>query len=396
VTEEPAEQSELQPFPEAATPARSMRGAAEDLSTLFGDEADERDLAHTALGPRRSTPVAETGARTGSALEGVTHRVTALGTELADAVARIQSVDRHLASTYQTLQSVLQRLPEEGSATGPAASVDFGPLTERLEVVRREVTRAGQVVAEHVERLGERLSTLEAEVRAMPAPVAGPAMSASAEPDRLAGLEVALTATAERLSVLEDRVGATLAHAESSRQSLEGLERGLAEMVSGLTGPPPRPEQDRVEPAPTDDIDALLASGLEEPAVESEPAEVEPDPADLEAQEALYWSHVADDSAPAEPEEQSETVEPASTAEPVEAAPPVEPLEAAEATPPEPAEPALSDLQPGLLEPIPEPAPAPSDAGASGNGRAPGSEPEVEPDRPDPAPLWPVPDDPSA
>jgi hypothetical protein len=181
VTDESAEPEHLT---EAATPGRSLHGAAEDLSSLFGQDY-EPDPGATALGPRR--PGTGPEERLGRSLEAVTQRIAFLESELAGTVERVQAVDRHLASTYQALQAVLQQMPEPADPeAGGVATVDLGPVESRLDALAAEVGRSVRGLRDQLDALRGRLMSFEA-------PGGGSPLEG-----RLGSVEAALTAIAGR------------------------------------------------------------------------------------------------------------------------------------------------------------------------------------------------------
>lgn len=232
MTDEPVE-----PEPEAkrSTPARSMRGAAEDLSSLFGEEAYEADRS-SALGPPRSAGGER--ARFGPSLDGVSRRMSYLEAQLAEAVSRIQGVDRHLATTYQALQTVLARLVE--SPEGPGSAGDLEPVADRLEAIGREMTNATHLIGDRIERLTRRLSAVE----------------------------VALVATADRLRALEtpEPGGSTASPAPPPADSRAVGEDALS-------------DGDAVEPGEsTEDGEVAAADGVGEDAAEAVAPAPTPEP----------------------------------------------------------------------------------------------------------------------
>jgi len=248
---------------EESVRGRSMRGAARDLSSLFGDESD-RGLGGTALGKRPARPG---GASTGEMSE----RLSVLEHKLDEAVSRIESVDRHLATTFQALQELVKKAPDR-DLFGDGGSGEA--LLDRIE----------NVVADRVDRLSERLTGLEVQLRE-------------------GGL-------AERLGALEERVGSTLSHAELSREAVERLERSVESIRRAVAGsgetvvgeapavpltmapepdaesgespeePSPGPERESswMDRDPVAELDALLGAPYDAP----EPAS--PDP------EGMFWS----------------------------------------------------------------------------------------------------------
>ncbi len=213
-----------------------MREAARDLSSLFGDESDHGRGA-TALGAQKVT-------RPRSALappEGVSDRLSTLESQLQEAVLRIESVDQHLATTYQALQELAQRSTEPDLFGGVESTE---ALLDRIE----------KVVTDRFERLSDRLVMFEAQLKD--------------------------GAVAERLSALEDRVSSTLSLAELSREAVVRLEKLVASMLGpeaaeeALRGPsqapsappaavaPPEPDRDDAwaESDPVAELDALLGA----------------------------------------------------------------------------------------------------------------------------------------
>ncbi|MCA1727559.1 MAG: hypothetical protein LC722_07900 [Actinobacteria bacterium] len=195
----------------------------------------------------------------------------------------VETVDRHLASTYQALQKILTRL-DRGPEAGGQRPIDTSALTRGLGAVTAEVSRTADALRLRMEELAGRVSTMEAtisrtvsaraEVRPEPGDV-GP---------RLAAIETVLSRAVERLGAIEERAEATLAHAQAGRDGVAQLERTVEGLraLGESRGAAPAADAPAAQPAPapTADIDALLAAPPGEvPAAEPEP------------QEALYWDH---------------------------------------------------------------------------------------------------------
>lgn len=213
-----------------------MTGAADDLSSLFGEEL-RRDPGMTAMRPVRADP--RPAGDLASQVGDLANKITGLEYGLTDAVERIQAVDRHLATTFQGLQAIFDRMPAD-------------PGTPE--------------VAGALQSLDERLTTL----------VDRSAASLEREPSRLARVEITMRSALERLTVLEDLIETLLSEARSGLQTLDEVN----ERLGGGARPAPR----RSAPAARGKPDEAASSDEEPDDPEPEP---EPEPAGPPVE---YWS----------------------------------------------------------------------------------------------------------